>query len=354
MSPTRSRRDTLTMETVFAALSELCTSPGYIHALSGIAVMNNFVNLAEGATAEQWMTYHRPSRLIRPEQALLAGLLIKRPIDYEQPSPETMKHYIARTHDLLHKLHKSFVIPWYPYQHHVGREMQEPIFYSAESAQPFQYRDFAAMRYRKDEQWISKNMGFSIEKAIVVADAIQRHQEEAVSQLVSALHAGDTVSDTSVFYQALTFSAEDVSATVDIDNRTVRAILRSFSSSPDERNTSYGSPGDFNIVRAQPIIRHDNNVFVLFDHTTLMESLYSSPYYWMIDTCYGPVASGHRGEFAEELVYRRLKHVFGEQHVFRNVEMKDDAGDVGGEIDVLVVYGNRVIIGQVKSKGVDV
>lgn len=274
MSATRSRGETPTTETIFKALSELCTSPGYIHALCRIAVMDNFVDVTSGASAEQWMTHHRPNRLTRSEQNMLAGLLLKHPINYEQPSLETMTRYVDRTRDLLHELHKSLISPGYPHQHSIGRDMREPIFYSDESAHPFQYRDFAAMRYRQDEQWIRKNMGLSIGEAIVVADAIQRHQEEAVSGVVSTLRATDMISDTSVFYQALTFSLEDILAAVDVGDRTVRAILRSFSNSADERNAGYRSAGDFNIVKEKPIIRHGDGRFVLFDHINLMESLY--------------------------------------------------------------------------------
>ncbi len=281
---------------------------------------------------------------------MLAGLLLKHPIDYTEPTMEAMAHYIARTHELLQMLHKS-LSPSILHQQPIGQRMREPIFYSAESAQPFQYSDFAAERYREDEQWLRTHKGFSIEDAIIVAQAICCHQDEAVTNIVSALSQADAAASTpSVFCQALTFSFDDLVAAVDIDDSAILAILQSFCSTTDERNTDYRSPGDFNMAKARPIIRQDGKSFVLFDYINLMESLYVSPYYWMINTPYEQTASRHRGEVAEQIVYRRLKHVFGEQHVFRNVQLKDSAGYTHGEVDVLVVFGNRVIIGQVKSK----
>lgn len=320
MSSTRSRPDPPSTLTVFETLGELCTSPGYVHTLCSIAFANNFVNVTSGATAEQWTNYHRPDRLTRREQDMLAGLLLKRPIDYTVPTMETMTRHIARTHELLQMLHHSF-FSFDMHQRHVGQEMTEPIFYSAESAQPFQYGDFAVLRYQDDEQWLRKHRGFSIDDALVVAQAIQHHQQEAVSEVVSVLCSNDTAPDTSMFHRALAFSFEDIATAVDIDNNALRAILRSFSAATDERNAGFASPGHFNIVRAQPIIRQDDGMFVLFDNIGLMESLYVSPYYWMVNTSYQQVASEHRGRFSEQIVYRRLQHVFGEKHVFRNVEL---------------------------------
>ncbi len=348
MSTTSSHSDSRSTESIFQALTNLCVSPGYIYALCNIAVTNNYVNLASGASKEQWMTHHRPDRLNRSEQVMLAGLLLKHSIDYTEPTMDTMTYYIARTHELLQMLHESLSSPLL-HQHPVGQHMREPIFYSAESAQPFQYGDFAAERYRKDEGWLRERKGFSIDDAIVVAQTIHRHQKDMVTITVSALSQTDAVSP-SLFYHSLAFSLDDLSATIDLDSSVILAILQSFCSMADERNVDYRSPGDFNIARARPIIRRDDKSFILFDHDNLMESLYISPYYWMVDTSYKNTASRHRGEFAEQIVYLQLRHVFGERHVFRNVQLKNNAGHVHGEIDVLVVFGNRIVVSQVKSK----
>lgn len=58
----------------------------------------------------------------------------------------------------------------------------------------------------------------------------------------------------------------------------------------------------------------------------------------------------HRGKFTEDFSYERLRHVFGEKNVFKNIDIKDTNSNKLGEIDVLVTFGNRLIILQAKSK----
>ena len=83
----------------------------------------------------------------------------------------------------------------------------------------------------------------------------------------------------------------------------------------------------------------------------ISEALYETPFYWMCDDeAYTPTALQHRGEFAEAFVAERLAHVFGSDHVFKNVEIFKSKGEVLGEIDVLVCFGNRAIVLQAKSK----
>ena len=42
--------------------------------------------------------------------------------------------------------------------------------------------------------------------------------------------------------------------------------------------------------------------------------------------------------------------MFGTDRVFQNVEILKSTGQILGEIDVLVIFGNRVIVLQAKSK----
>ena len=58
----------------------------------------------------------------------------------------------------------------------------------------------------------------------------------------------------------------------------------------------------------------------------------------------------HRGEFTENFSAERLKSVFGKDRVFTNIDIVDSKKSKAGEIDVLVVFANRAIILQAKSK----
>ena len=67
------------------------------------------------------------------------------------------------------------------------------------------------------------------------------------------------------------------------------------------------------------------------------------------DEAYAPTALRHRGEFTEALAFERLTHVFRADRVFQNVEIFKSKGEILGEIDVLVIFGNRAIVLQAKS-----
>ncbi len=68
------------------------------------------------------------------------------------------------------------------------------------------------------------------------------------------------------------------------------------------------------------------------------------------DSGYVQTALRHRGEFTETFAAARLRRVFGAQRVFQNVEMFRVKGQLLGEIDVLVLFGDRAIVLQAKSK----
>ena len=74
-------------------------------------------------------------------------------------------------------------------------------------------------------------------------------------------------------------------------------------------------------------------------------------FYWMCDDeSYVSEALHHRGDFAESFAAERLSLVFGPDRVFQNVEICRGKAETLGEIDVLVVFGDRVIVLQAKSK----
>jgi hypothetical protein len=68
------------------------------------------------------------------------------------------------------------------------------------------------------------------------------------------------------------------------------------------------------------------------------------------DKAYAPTALKHRGIFTEEFVRERLESVFGKKYVFQNVNIVESKGKRLGEIDVLVMFGDRAIVLQAKSK----
>lgn len=103
-------------------------------------------------------------------------------------------------------------------------------------------------------------------------------------------------------------------------------------------------------MAARPLLPTDRGTVLLFLHYAIYEALYESPFFWMWDDkSYRPNAAKHRGAFTEQFAARRLATVFGHTHVHTNVNLHRGK-DIVGEADVLVIYGDRLIIVQAKAK----
>ena len=129
----------------------------------------------------------------------------------------------------------------------------------------------------------------------------------------------------------------------------VQAFFDAFTLRGD--NQQFRAVADFNALNATPLLPTGRGSFLLFQHYSIYESLYDSPFYWMMaDTAYQATAAKHRGAFTEEFTAQRLVSVFGARRVHSNVVLAQSKGATVGEIDVLVIFGDRLIIVQAKSK----
>lgn len=226
--------------------------------------------------------------------------------------------------------------------------MREPIFYGGEAALSFQNCDFAAEKYAADDDWLVANRGASIDKMIAVAKAIGELQSE---RLGAAFSAGASPLMDPRILAAFTFSVTDLVDRSALPTETIAACVRSFALPRRQGNQSFKALHDFNAVNASPILAVDEVHFLLFHFNALAEALYESPFYWLgADKAYVATALKHRGQYTESFALRRLGAVFGEARVFQGVNIERGKGDRLGEIDVLVLFGDRAIVLQAKSK----
>ena len=148
-----------------------------------------------------------------------------------------------------------------------------------------------------------------------------------------------------------TFRADEAASASGENIETVKKVLDAFTIPSNAQNDSFCALDDFNITTAMPILRFDADSFILFQTYSLYEALYDSPFFWMLgDNAYKDAATTHRGEFTERFSAKCLGRVFGDEHVFQNAVVRKDSRSIAGEIDVLVLFGNRAIILQAKSK----
>ena len=347
---------------VLADLAELCTTDGYIHALAFLVFHGSVLLVAEdGPKPEDFERLHSSDRLTGTEVATLAGLMLKRPISTALPTADALQSLIDRTLALLRELHDVLLAPVFEQfgaalaagglksPLGTGPMLREAIFYGPDSAYSFQYRDLAALRYTRDEQWLRTHKHFSIADAVRVVQAAQKVQNEKLSETLSAMRTMHP--DKWSILPAFCFTLDEVARESGLAAPTVEAVLAAFAVERHERNDGFNALHDFNVITARPVLRIEAGGYALLDQNALAQALYESPIYWMTaDSDYSDAALRNRGLFTEEFCRQRLEKVFGPDHVYSNVRILESKAKAVGEIDVLVLFGNRAIVLQAKSK----
>jgi hypothetical protein len=357
----RTRKTARTEREVLTELRTLCTRPGYVHAVAALCFRDNTLIYTDRMTEADMRDSFDPSRLLRTEMNTLLGLMLKASIDWTLPNPEVLSEYISASDQLLQELHDAMsgtfslaeALAALKRGEHVnpfnsGDAMREPIFYAAESAYNFQYIDLAVLRYDADAEWLQTNVGFTIAQACVVADAIDQFLMERFPAFIETLRTLPPEEWTML--SAFSFTPQELAAYTGSETELVERILLQFTVPVGDTNPRFVSLQDFNQITATPLLRSPSGEFVSLQNYALAEAIYDSPFYWMQnDKDYRPRRDQHRGEFTESFVAERMKAVFGADRVFSNIDIWQNKTKIA-EIDVLVVWADRVIIVQAKAK----
>lgn len=347
---------------VFSDLESLCQSDGYLHTIAYFCFRDNVVRCGEEIQKEDFLEQYGTDRLLRIEISTLIGLACTVALNVNLPTPAKMQEYIEKTEAFLLELHHSMMPDisdmfkldannkldkgYNPFNK--GAFLREPIFYGGESAYHFQYRDLSKLKYKNDEDWLIRNRGYSLEELFVIIEAIGDLQLKKVNNILTQLIGKHPNQWT--FLAPYTFTVNEIYVAVSatVSKSTIDLIINSFVSIEDY---TFEALDDFNPKNAFPIIKLDTDNYLLFQNYTLLEALYESPFFWFWDDkSYRSHAMTNRGNFTEEFSLDRLKSVFGTNRVFQGVNILEKKGVVAGEIDILVLFGNRAIVLQAKSK----
>lgn len=348
---------------IFDELASLCASPGYVHAIAFLCFRDTIVRYSDEMTAEDVQHLFSTTRLIRTEIATLLGLLIKANIDFAMPTAHALQSYLDQTEALLEEMHQAMAgaifagldikeilekkVDFNPFNQ--GNALREPIFYGGESAYSFQYRDLSLKKYAADDEWLKKNRGFEIQTAHDVVVAVEKFIYGKLAE--SSRNLCNLPPDEWTLLPGFSFTLQDISESSGLTEATVEKVLLAFALPNEEHNQNFRSLHDFNASNATPLLRTRDGGFILLQQYSLVEALYDSPFYWMTsDRDYKNEAMGHRGKFTEEFSRERLELVFGRANTFANVSIYESAHNKAGEIDALVLFGDRAIVLQAKSK----
>lgn len=301
-----------------------------------------------------------PSRLIRTEINTLLGLMIKVDIDWTLLAPRTLQEYIDAAEKLLEELHRCLSGEFWsgltkeavegglnPFER--GEALREPIFYSGESAYIFQYLDLATRKYAADSKWLQADRGFTIDHATRVAKAVEGVHADRFDSIRERMRK--QYPDEWTMLPLFSFTADEIAAKANLATDIVERVLGAFELPSTERNEGFNALHDFNVITAMPLLRMPSGEFLLLQSYSLAEAIYEAPHHWMYqDEAYRPTLSKNRGDFTEDFVAERLGLVFGKDRVHLNVDIFRAKATKVSDVDVLVVWGNRVIIVQAKSK----
>lgn len=348
---------------VLAELEALARTPGYAHVVAHLCNRDNLVIYREQIKPDDMAKLYGHDRLIRTELDTLIGLMVKGPLDLTEPSPSELLKMAERTDVLMQELHDALNVPMMERMKALvramrsggaptpdsdemwqGETMREPIFYAAESAYSFQYRDLAVEKYSADDAWLLANKGFNITQAKNVAHALCQLMDESGAALFARHKSEGRLPST--WLPCYEHTVGEVAFRSRLPEPVAQAVLDAFTLRG--QNETFKALGDFNAVSAFPVIATDRSTVLMFQHYNILEALYESPYFWM--GANNPEAAKHRGDFVENFAKRRLTRVFGPEHVHRGVQVVRHRKEGSGEIDVLVVFGDRLIIVQAKSK----
>ncbi len=279
----------------------------------------------------------------------------------------------------------------------------ESIFYSGAGVYDFQYLDFLEKKYKYDIKWLTEERELNItdSKNIVlrIKDIFQEkskkvHWYDLKQRLPIFIermkkknanedwdkHAKDSLPMLEFHqYKELFFDCVKDEEKLSIDEIrdkhwksfyknlidlfvieksnfsnevNIEAFLNNFSVKPHKGlNSHFKTIGHYNIINSHPIIRLDHERYFVPMVFLLFESLYESPFYWMVnDKAYIDKAGKNRGKTGEEITYDFLLKVFGINRTFKSVKIISQKGSVDTDIDVLCILGSKALCVQVKSK----
>ena len=341
---------------VFTDLEKVCQQKGFIHVLAALVFENNFHSVKVEEKFPKIQDQYDDKKLIRNELSVLHGLMLKVKADFSVLDEDTVQEQKKLCYELLEELHGSF----YSQALRDGKLLtnkdtlfshpdifRESIFYAADSSFYFQQHAIAVERYHNDNDWLEKNVGFNIEEAARISQAIIVNTHIQVQTLQAEFFDSPV---TEACLEVFSIAVLDICKMTGIEEIKVRGFIEKFSVSTSPSNGQYQTVDDYNFSKSHPIIKCPDDKICLLQSHSLCESLYVSPFFWMQqDAQYKTIARGNRGAFLEAKILERLRRVFGAKNVFENVEVFRGKKAVG-EIDVLVVYIDRLIVVQAKSK----
>jgi hypothetical protein len=346
-------------KSIVQQLEDITKERGFVYTLAIIS-LQNFFHDPEDVADIDWR-----SKLSFQEISFLAGLMVKDNILLELPTEETCRKQIESVTQLFQSLHDSYLKPFKDHMLSLSQKMatskektqisenilssgttlSEAIFYGDSGAYDFQFWDFAIKRYEKDKEWLENNKGIDISASVA---ACRKLKELAMGKAVSVSEAKNFDDFAKAALSVFCFSEKDLSA---FSSNRLKTILKTFSILPATENMHLSSPGEYNVIHSNPIVVLNEGRYFIPVLFNLAQSIYESPFYWMIkDEAYKETSLTNRGHATVSIARDILVNVFGESNVAEQVVIEKQKGQSVTDVDLLAVTGNKAVVIQIKSK----
>ena len=273
--------------------------------------------------------------------------------------------------------------------------MREAIFYAADSIYDYEYMKFLGAKYKYDAGWLQNNRGFVVEEVKNIAFRIKHilSEKSRVIDFVSLQKAKELMMKSKKGKKNKN-NVDELLEAIDLYQYRKLFDINCYSKNESERekglkefcknilslfivdkndlndckgiddffynfsfeitptcNQQFIEPGQQNIFQSTPIIKLSENKYFIPLLYLLFESIYETPYYWLIsDESYRKKAGSHKGDAGEDMVYDLLMPVFGENNIYKNILIKTSKKNTKTDIDILCLLGNKALCIQVKSK----
>lgn len=283
-----------------------------------------------------------------------------------------------------------------------GSMIAEPIFYSGTGVYDFQYLESLSKKYHHDQEWLQNNRKYVFKEIVDICTLLKKYLQEKsekvhlkfmkdhpdlkekaresytgknfekdfqeLKQMAELHQYSDLFWDDSL--ESLEVGSEDfrkashqvffknlielftIPRSELLEQPGGQFFIENFSlETGSQLAKNYAGLGAYNPTQSHPLLVLDQERFLLPLSFFIAESVYDSPYYWMIqDKKYASIASTNRGNVGEDISFQFLNKIYG-NNTFRRVAVKSSKNsDALTDIDILCVLGSKAICVQVKSK----
>lgn len=246
---------------------------------------------------------------------------------------------------LLVDLHQSILTPA-DKRAFTGNAFREAYFYASTSAYDFQFTRMLPRKYEYDRQWIAKHTEVGLNefqeyfKFVKARINYKIRREKRKRRYI--------LNGTYTYQNPFIFSEVELHST----NPNYRKITKLFTCQLGEKiNENFNLIGDENKFVVKPIVHLPDGTYFIPIPYFLAESMYQSPFYWMItDADYKATSLTNRGKAAEKIVFELFKNVYSDHNTYRGIKITRDKRTTVSDIDILAIYHETAIVVQVKSK----